>query len=446
MHTLPPQVLTAMELLEQAGYACHIVGGCVRDMLLGRTPSDYDLTTNALPEQMQQVFASCRTIETGIAHGTLTILLEGMSLECTTYRVDGTYSDGRHPDSVRFTPTLEEDLARRDFTVNAMAYHPRLGLTDPFGGRDDLKRGILRCVGEPERRFTEDALRILRCIRFASVLGFAVEPETSAAVHSMKQRLELVSAERIRSELDKLLMGEHVTEILCRYGDVVFVPIPELAPCLGFAQHSRYHCYDVWTHVAHTVGAAPRDPLLRLTMLLHDVGKPDCFTLDPDGTGHFKGHAPRGAVLATKILPRLRYDKHTCEQVTELIAWHAEKLRSRAAVRHALSRLGAEQFFRLIEVMCADNSAKQPFCLEELPGLLGTADYARALLDAGACLTLKQLAVNGRDLAAIGAQGRQIGQVLQMLLDAVVAERASNDRAQLLELAQVCLRELQAGF
>ena len=181
-------------------------------------------------------------------------------------------------------------------------------------------------------------------------------------------------------------------------------------------------------------------------MLLHDVGKPDCFTLDPDGTGHFKGHAPRGAVLATKILPRLRYDKHTCEQVTELIAWHAEKLRSRASVRHALSRLGAEQFFRLIEVMCADNSAKQPFCLEELPGLLETADYARALLDAGACLTLKQLAVNGRDLAAIGAQGRQIGQVLQMLLDAVVAERASNDRAQLLELAQVCLRELQAGF
>ena len=289
-------------------------------------------------------------------------------------------------------------------------------------------------------------MRILRCIRFASVLGFAVEPETAAAVHSMKQRLELVSAERIRSELDKLLMGEHVTEILCRYGDVVFVPIPELAPCLGFAQHSRYHCYDVWTHVAHTVGAAPRDPLLRLTMLLHDVGKPDCFTLDPDGTGHFKGHAPRGAVLATKILPRLRYDKHTCEQVTELIAWHAEKLRSRASVRHALSRLGAEQFFRLIEVMCADNSAKQPFCLEELPGLLGTADYARALLDAGACLTLKQLAVNGRDLAAIGAQGRQIGQVLQMLLDAVVAERASNDRAQLLELAQVCLRELRADF
>lgn len=444
MQNLPPQVLTAISMLEAQGFSCHIVGGCVRDMLLGRTPSDYDLTTDALPWQMEQVFASCRTIETGIAHGTLTILLDGMALECTTYRVDGSYSDGRHPDQVRFAPTLEEDLARRDLTVNAMAYHPRLGLTDPFGGQRDLERCILRCVGDPERRFTEDALRILRCIRFASVLGFAVEPETAGAVHRLRQRLELISRERIRVELDKLLCGAYAAEILCGYGDVLFVFIPELAPCLGFEQHSRYHCYDVWTHIAHTVGAAPRDPLLRLTMLLHDAGKPDCFTQDPDGTGHFKGHAARGAALAAQILPRLRYDRHTCTQVTELIAWHAEKLRSRAAIRHALSRLGEAQFFRLIEVMCADNSAKQPFCLEELPGLLEAGDYARALLEAGACLTLKQLAVDGRDMAAIGARGRQIGQLLQGLLDAVLEEQAENDRGQLLELAQTYLGELNA--
>ena len=439
MQTLPPQVLTAVHMLEEKGFHCHIVGGCVRDLLLGRRPSDYDLTTDATPEQMQQVFASCRTIETGLAHGTLTILLEGMSLECTTYRVDGAYSDGRHPDSVRFTPTLEEDLARRDFTVNAMAYHPRLGLTDPFGGRRDLERGILRCVGEPERRFTEDGLRILRCIRFASVLGFAIEPETAAAVHRLKHRLERISAERIRAELDKLLMGEHVTEVLCRYGDILFVPIPELAACKDFAQHSPYHRYDVWTHTAHSVGEAPKDPLLRLTMLLHDVGKPECFTMDGDGRGHFKGHAARGAALAAQILPRLRYDRHTCRAVTELIARHADKLRSRAAIRHVLSELGPEQFFRLIDVMCADNSAKQPFCLEELPGLMETAEYARRLLDAGACLTVRQLAVDGRDMAGLGARGRQIGQLLHMLLDAVLEERADNNREQLLALAEESL-------
>ena len=228
MHTLPPQVLTAMELLEQAGYACHIVGGCVRDMLLGRTPSDYDLTTNALPEQMQQVFASCRTIETGIAHGTLTILLEGMSLECTTYRVDGTYSDGRHPDSVRFTPTLEEDLARRDFTVNAMAYHPRLGLTDPFGGQDDLKRGILRCVGEPERRFEEDALRILRLYRFAARFGFTLDAATARAARQLAPHLDCISAERIQEELAKLLAAPQPGAYL--EPAVLAVVLPELTP------------------------------------------------------------------------------------------------------------------------------------------------------------------------------------------------------------------------
>lgn len=436
MLTIPAPVLEAVYRLEAAGFVCHLVGGCVRDLLLGRVPADYDLTTNALPEQTKTVFADCTCVETGIAHGTICVHIDGMPLEITTYRVDGTYTDARHPDSVRFTARLEEDLARRDFTINAMAWHPVQGLTDPFGGEADLRAQVIRCVGDLVCRFTEDALRILRCIRFAAQLGFSIAPDTDAAVHAVRDRLCAVSPERIRVELDKLLLGTYVTTALLAYPDVLAVPIPEILPAVGFLQHSPYHCYDVWTHTAHAVGEAFNDRNVRLTMLLHDLGKPECYRPDATGRGHFKQHAAAGAQHAGEILARLRYDNRTAAQVSTLVAHHADKLLTQPQLRRTLAALGAEQFFALLEVKRADTRSKQAFCLEELPQIDEMEASARKLLAEGACLSLHALAVDGHDLLALGMAGREVGETLAALLDAVVVGTLPNDKAALLAAAR----------
>ena len=322
MLTLPPQVHTALDRLAAAGWEAYVVGGAVRDALRGCAAGDWDITTNAEPAQVERIFAGERLIETGLKHGTVTVLLGGLPLEITTYRVDGDYTDHRRPDAVRFTRSLREDLLRRDFTMNALAYNPRTGLVDICGGAEDIARGIVRCVGEPDRRFQEDGLRILRALRFASVLGFQITPETAAAIHRNAALLQYLAAERVRSELTKLLCGQNVGAVLREFADVPAVPIPELRPMFGFEQHNPHHDRDVWQHTVAVVAHIPPEPVLRWAALLHDVGKPPCFSRGPDGVGHFYGHAAKSAELADAVLMRLRFDTAGRTRITQLIRYH----------------------------------------------------------------------------------------------------------------------------
>ena len=319
MGTIAPPAARALARLHEAGFEAWLVGGCVRDMLLGCAPKDYDLATSARPEETKAVFPGETVLETGIRHGTVTVLLEGMPLEITTYRVDGAYSDARHPDGVTFADNLRADAARRDFTINAMAYAPGRGLRDYFGGQADLRAGCLRAVGDPGTRFQEDALRILRGLRFAAVLDFSLEEETDRAARRYAPLLTKVSAERCAAELGKLLCGPAAGRILRAYPAVLGVVIPELLPMVGFAHRNAHHCYDVWTHTAVAVDHVPPRLPLRLAMLLHDMGKPDTFSLGEDGQGHFYGHPRRSVELAEGILTRLRFPRRTREQVLCLV-------------------------------------------------------------------------------------------------------------------------------
>jgi tRNA nucleotidyltransferase (CCA-adding enzyme) len=433
---LPDYVNSALNRLEDAGYEACAVGGCVRDLLMHRTPGDYDITTAALPAQTAAVFASERVIETGVKHGTVTVLLSGHPIEITTYRVDGAYSDSRHPDAVRFTPSLREDLARRDFTMNAMAYSPGLGLVDPFGGAADIERRLIRCVGDPAARFREDALRIARCVRFSAVLGFAVAPATAAAAREHRALLRRVSAERIAEELKKLVCGPDVRRVVLAETDILGEIVPELLPMRGFDQRNKHHCFDILEHCAAACEAVPPEPVIRLAALLHDVGKPDCFFTDADGAGHFYGHAERGALLTDAILRRLRFDNESRETVTELVRRHDMRIEpERRAVLRALRRYGPEFFFRLMQLKRADALAHAPG--PKTDERLARNDLLEALareaIAEAACFSLKDLAVDGRDLIAAGyAPGPALGQALEALLDAVTDGRVPNEKTALL--------------
>lgn len=442
---IPPEAARLLDALESAGFEACAVGGCVRDSLLGLTPHDWDLCTSARPEQVKAALASeeFRCLDTGLKHGTVTVLCGGQSFEVTTYRVDGNYSDARHPDSVRFTPRLEDDLARRDFTVNAMAYSEQRGLVDPYGGAQDLDRGVLACVGDPGTRFSEDALRILRALRFASTYGFSIDPATASAIHAKKTLLEQVSGERVREELCRLLCGRAVSDVLLAYSDVLCTIIPELAPCVGFDQHSRYHRYDVYEHLARSVAACRTgDAVARFALLLHDIGKPCCFTLDQRG-GHFRGHAEAGAALAAPVLDRLRFDGESRRKILELIRFHDTPPEpTPRSVRRWLARLGPEQLARLLEVTRADGTAHADWAVAPR---LEQLDAAEALLEQtlaeGACFTLRDLALGGNELLALGVpEGKQVGRLLRALLDEVVDGRLPNERQALLAGAQELLR------
>lgn len=432
--TIPPQPARALALLREGGYEAWIVGGCVRDHLLGRPPQDYDITTSARPEQTKAVFSACRTIDTGLRHGTVTVLLDGCPLEITTYRLDGAYSDGRHPDQVTFTASLREDAARRDFTMNAMAWAPGEGLRDFFGGAADVQSAIIRAVGEPDVRFQEDPLRILRALRFASVLGFSLENATREAARRQRGLLKRVSPERLWAELAKLLLGKNVGDILQAYPDILGEIIPELLPMVGFDQRNAHHCYDLFTHTAVAVAHVPPVLSLRLAMLLHDVGKPETFALGPDGQGHFYGHARRGVELARDILRRLRLPRRLEEETLTLIRYH-DSVIEEAPQRIArwLNRLGPEGFFALLDIQRGDAAGQGP----AFRGRLARADrieaMARDLLAQKPCLTLKELAVNGRDLTALGLRGPEVGWALARLLDQVIEGRLPNDPAPLLQ-------------
>ena len=433
---LPSPVLRALQLLTESGYEAYTVGGAVRDLLRGESPKDYDITTSATPDEMKAVFEGFRTIETGIKHGTLTVLIDGEPLEITTYRVDGTYTDARHPDSVSFTRSLREDAARRDFTVNAMAYHPNVGVCDFFGGKADIEAGILRTVGEAKKRFTEDALRILRALRFSAVLGYEIEGSTSAAIHALKENLHEVASERIREELLKLLVSKNADRVLREYADVFCVFLPEIRPLFGFAQKNPHHDYDIWEHTLHALASAPQNQVLRLCALFHDLGKPSCFSIDEKGIGHFYGHAEKSAEMADTIMRRLHFDNETRERVVLLVRIHdvvpMPKTRQFARIR---SKYGEEVLLDWLALIRADRTGqKKVIPPEVLASTKEAEEAARTLLESEARMSLSTLAIGGNDVSMLGYRGREIGDALNFALNAVIDGGVENTKGALLAL------------
>jgi tRNA nucleotidyltransferase (CCA-adding enzyme) len=429
-----------IDALNQNGFDAYIVGGCVRDSLLGLAPSDWDICTSATPEQMKRCFINWRVIETGIKHGTLTVVMESEPFEVTTYRIDGAYLDNRHPEEVVFVDSLTEDLARRDFTINAMAYNDEKELVDPFDGVKDLTSKLIRCVGDPDKRFHEDALRIIRALRFASVYQFEIAQATAASIHSNKDLLKNIAAERINAEFCKLLCGLGAADILRNYVDVLTVFIPEIMPMIGFKQENPYHGYDVWEHTIISVTSAPKDILLRWTMLLHDIAKPMCFTRDANGIGHFYGHPPKSAEIAEQIMKRLRFDNATAETVKTLILYHdVDLLPTSGAVKKLLNKVGPENAERLLSVKAADYSAQNPeYFIQRVLKLDEFRKKLNTVLKEAQCFSLADLAVDGRDLMAAGVpQGAKIGEILNTLLSRVIAEELANDKEVLLNAAKL---------
>lgn len=434
-----PQARRVLEVLEAAGYEAWCVGGFVRDSILGRPVSDIDIACNALWRQTEEacLAAGMRVHRTGEKHGTVTVVCDDAAFEVTTFRVDGTYSDSRHPDEVRFVRSLEEDLARRDFTINAMAYHPQRGLADPFGGMEDARRGIIKTVGDPTRRFGEDALRVLRACRFCSQLGFSFDPDTYQAMLEGKSGLSRVSSERITAELQKLLLGEHASDAILGTVDVLSSVLPELVAMKGFDQCTPYHSYDVLEHTARAVAETPPYPLVRWAALLHDMGKPGAFFKERSGRGHFYGHAKISVALARGIMDRLTFSPAFRDRVLLLVERHDDVFDATPkAVKRALARMGGdvELFRALCDLKRGDASAQAPGYAEER---MRMADDLLRVLDgilaADEAFTLKSLAVNGRDAMDAGiAQGPDIGAALAAALDAVIDERISNDREALL--------------
>ena len=435
---LPEKVKFIIETLETHGYEAYAVGGCVRDSFLGRVPGDWDITTSAAPEETKSLFA--RTFDTGIEHGTITVLLNGEGFEVTTYRIDGKYEDSRHPTEVIFTRNLREDLLRRDFTINAMAYNDTEGIVDIFGGMDDLKRKIIRCVGNARERFGEDALRIMRGVRFAAQLGFSLEKGTKEAMTELAPTLEKISAERIQTELVKLLVSDSPELIREAYHlGITAVILPEFDEMMRTGQETKYHRYDVGEHTVQAVCNVPPDKVLRLTMLLHDVAKPEMKTVDADGTAHFKGHDIRGEQKAKEILRRLKFDNDTIHKVTKLVRWHDYRMPAeKKNVRKAMSKISAELFPMYLLVKRADILAHSMYRREEeLENLSGLQKCYEEIVADHECVSLKQLAVTGTDLIGIGMKpGKQIGEVLNELLRIVLEYPEFNNKEHLLRFVQ----------
>ncbi len=426
---LPAPVRQIIHRLETAGHEAYAVGGCVRDSFVpGRIPDDWDITSSAKPREIKALFA--HTIDTGIRHGTVTVMLDHVGYEVTTYRIDGEYLDGRHPREVRFTPSLTEDLKRRDFTINAMAYHPDRGLVDEFDGLGDLRRKRIRCVGDPRQRFTEDALRMLRAVRFAAQLDFTLDRETAAAIRELAPNLKKVSAERVRAELMKTICSVHPACLEMAYElGLTAVFLPEFDACMRTPQNTPHHFTDVGHHTLLVMQGVSDDPVLRLAALLHDIAKPVCRTTDAQGVDHFKGHPEEGAKMARRILRRLRFDKETIERVVQLVRCHDERpdadLRS---VRRAMVRIGMQAFPRLFALKRADMLAQSDYRRREKLAQIDDFECLREqILQKKEALSVGDLAISGRDLLEMGLpQGRQVGEVLAALLEDVLEEPAHN--------------------
>lgn len=434
---VPKQVNMVLKALEDNGFEAFIVGGCVRDAIMGIAPKDYDVTTSALPEETKEVFRDFHVIETGIKHGTVTVMVDKEPIEITTYRIDENYVDNRHPENVRFTRSLKEDMARRDFTMNAIAYNPACGLVDYYGGLEDIQRGVIRAVGEADKRFEEDALRIMRALRFSSVTGFAIEEATAEAALRHKDFLNNISAERIQVELVKLLCGKDARRVMMEFTDILAVILPELLEMKGFDQCNAYHIYDVLEHTAVAVENTPAEPVLRLSALLHDTGKPETFFQDCTGVGHFYGHNLASKRIAEDLLERLKFDNDTKEKVLLLVEKHDMQIKAEeTAVKRALNKLGEENFRNLIALARADNKAQNPIISKRQEHFDKLLAIAEEIILKEECFSLKALAVNGRDLMEIGFKpGPELGKALENLLEAVISGEIENKKEELLKKA-----------
>lgn len=426
---LPENVKVLIEKLNQAGFAAYAVGGAVRDSIRGQSADDYDVTTSALPHEIEQVFADMRTIATGIRHGTVTVLSGGSPVEITTHRLDGEYSDARHPDSVIFTTSVEDDLSRRDFTVNAIAYSPKSGFIDPFGGREDIENKILRCVGDPAKRFEEDALRIMRALRFASVLDFSIEEKTEAAIFQKKSLLNRIAVERLQKELLKLLRGKNACEVLIRYAEIIFEFIPELRAEYHHRQIGKKHGYDVWEHTCHAVGNIEScDEYLRLTMLLHDVGKVPVEKFKENGDSDFTNHAAVGSEIARDILKRLKFPTRVIERVSFLVAIHDKPIpNQKIMTKQYLHDMGEDNFMRFLKIRKADRGALAEGFRDISAELAVATGFFHEIKENKECYTPADLAVNGTDIVKhLHTDGAATGTMLQKALNAVICEECEN--------------------
>jgi len=431
---LPATVRMVLDSLHAKGFEAYVVGGCVRDFVLGRRPEDWDITTSARPEQIKQIFA--KTIDTGIEHGTVTVLVGGKAFEVTTYRIDGEYKDSRHPEQVTFTASLAEDLKRRDFTINAMAYNEEEGLIDLYGGMEDLQKKVIRCVGNPEERFSEDALRILRAVRFSAQLNFGIDPDTIVGIVRLAPNLAKISAERICVELTKLITSDHPEYLKVAYeAGITRVILPEFDAMMHTPQNNPHHMYNVGEHTIVSMAEVQKDRVLRFTMLLHDVGKPACRTTDANGIDHFKGHGEVGASMAVRIMRRLKMDNETIRKVRTLIIYHDWRVKpEEKQVRHLLHKIGPDLFPLFIKVQDADTMAQSAWKREEkLQRVIGVAQVGEKVLAEKQCIDLKGLAVNGKDLIEDGVpKGPEVGKLLEMALEVVLDDPQKNNREELL--------------
>lgn len=437
---LPEKVNTIIETLQSHGYEAYAVGGCVRDSLLGRTPGDWDITTSAMPEETKTLFS--HTFDTGIEHGTVTVLLDREGFEVTTYRIDGKYEDSRHPSEVTFTRSLKEDLLRRDFTINAMAYNETSGLVDEFGGLKDLKSRKIKCVGDAHARFSEDALRILRGVRFAAQLGFEIEEDTREGMRELAPTLANISAERIQVELVKMLTSDRPDLLRDAYElGITKVFLPEFDRMMETTQETPHHMYTVGEHTLHALCNVRPDKILRLTMLLHDTGKPALKTVDEEGVAHFKKHAFESEKIAKTVLRRLKFDNDTLRKVTRLVYYHDYRMPEKAVnVRRAMHTIGEDIFPYYLEVRRADVLAQSMYQREDkIRNLDGVEARYREIVEAGQCVSLKELAISGKDLIEAGMEpGKEIGETLKKMLSLVIEHPELNAKEELLRR---CLSE-----
>lgn len=447
---IPKQANSIILGLRQEGHDAYVVGGCVRDSLLGKEPHDWDISTSATPDEVKLYLFrhGIRSIDTGLKHGTVTAYISKLEqYEITTFRSDGVYSDGRHPDCVEFVGSVIQDLSRRDFTINAMAYNTA-GMVDPFHGQADLERGVINCVGNPDERFSEDALRILRALRFSSVYRFRIGEETARSIHQNRNKLLMVSAERIQMELCKLLFGKGVLDVLLEYSDVFSAIIPELAPCIGFQQNNPYHQYTVYDHIAHAVANyIGNDISVKIALLLHDIGKPGCYTEDEKG-GHFYGHGVPSRDMAECVMNRLKFDNKTKAEVLDLVLYHDTVIEpTPKVVKRWMNRIGKDRFAQLLDVRMADIRAHAEGTQESrIERCMALRSIMSDVLDEEQCFSLKDLAIHGKDILSLGVpQGKVIGDTLQHILNKVISGELDNHIEPQMQEAQQYIKSYING-
>ena len=430
---IPEKINYILEIFWQNGFEAYCVGGSIRDSVMGITTGDWDITTSALPEETKKLFKNEKIVDTGIKHGTISIIKDHEAIEVTTFRIDGEYPDNRHPECVRFTRNLNEDLKRRDFTVNTLAYSEKTGLIDLCGGLSDIENKLIKTVGIAEERFNEDGLRIMRALRFASTLNFTIEEETKKAIHKQKELLRNISVERISIELNKLLLGKNVFNILTEFADVFAVIIPEIEPCINHKQYGKKHAYDIWTHICHTVDTIPQEKNLRLTMLLHDLGKAPTHKLNENGDSTFKNHATVGGEMAKDILTRLRFDRKTINRVSFLVSHHDfEPPETKIELKKKMKVLTPEDIRTLLIIKKSDRGALSETYRDISKESAQALVWLKEIEENNECVTISQLAVSGNDLIKLGYKNEEIGKKLDYLLDCVIEEKIKNNKHELL--------------